>query len=169
MSAPAVQPQIKPFDLRQRVLEVVEASDTADPHALTEEVLSRISTRDAPNALAQCLPGYVRLIVAGLGRENVRRTADSKPRSWKLEGARLLMERTLRRRVMCGDTWKLLAECTKDDVLSIAGARRQQAADLIAHAVWYERLADAMGDAETVADVPEGTFLELVTNSGAES
>lgn len=63
-----------------------------------------------------------------------------------------------------GDRFIPLGQCTLKDVRYLSSSRRQKAADLIAEAKRYERLAEAMrqGDAETVAELDPAVGREVL-------
>lgn len=49
------------------------------------------------------------------------------------------------------DGWKRLADCTADDLLTLAATLRDRAEKVAAKAAWYEALADALPEGATVA------------------
>jgi len=161
------QAAVTEFSLRARIREVMDGSATADPKAIADEVLARINTRDAMAALEQALPSYVRIFVGETRRHAVASTGGR--RSWKAEGARDYAAEFLRRQedvVGDGTGWKFIAECDAEDMRAVAMKRRQQAADLVDTAAWYEKIAGLLDEhsAATVGALPEPVLLALATN-----
>lgn len=160
------------FDLRGRVWKVAESSGVADPKQVAEEVLATLHTSELGEALAACLPDYVRLVLHGAGRPRVGPAGA--PRSWKTEAAKAYAQKILRQRVdVAGDGtgWKFLAECNACDLEAVSAKRREQAEHLTAAAEWFEKIAALLGehDAEEVKDLPESVLIALASNGEATS
>jgi hypothetical protein len=126
------------FDLRRLVREVMDSSTLADPHAIADEVYQRIPKSMIAVALQVTLKAFVRQVVS----ESRHRMSPSRvpvPNatvggsgfSAKRAGIAEWWQRALRDRVEVGGSgkreWKMLGECTADDLERAAAFREQQA------------------------------------------
>lgn len=155
------------FSLRLRIKQLMDESTTADPKVIAATVLESITTREMGQAFAECLPEYVRIVVVSEGRRKAPSAGPGK--SWKVEAAKAYAQKILRQRVDVsgiGTGWKFLAECTSDDLDSVATHRRKQADELVNTAGWYEKIAALLDEhsAETVKDLPESVLSAIATN-----
>lgn len=136
-----------------------------DPLAAAQHVLA--TTRladpdDIADAVADMTPrgalrSAYRLVLRSVAREAIRLTRmDSEPvggvrrtpnRSGRVAAIREHHVEFFDRRVYAQGTWKLLGDCTREDVLDLAAQRRDAAARNAANADRFEALAEQMAAA----------------------
>ena len=153
------------FVLRHVVRDVLASSVEADPGILAGQVLARIPKKDRDAALKQAMRSIVRQAMAETRvGHRPSNNAPIRPSS-KVAGIRDGWQRRLRDRVHVGEsTWKLLADCTYDD-LTAAAAERQEQADR--NMVWvreYRAMASAVLDAEVerFGDLPVEKQMQIL-------
>lgn len=158
------------FNLRALVREVAAASKAADPGDLAEEVFPKIPRKEMASAVREMLRTYVRIVLGesrsvghlaqeGVGSpgDDVSRTAG---RSLKVAAIREAWRARLTDRIHTGPAstaWKLLGDCTADDLLFAADERRHVAERTLSRAVFYERLAEVVKDhgVTSVKELPD--------------
>lgn len=162
------------FNLRQVARDVLTSSTMADPRDLAAEVFRRIAAEDYAAALNECLPDFVREEIrhsrnltapAGLMAERTGGGGGTRPapRSSKVAGIRSYWQSRLRERLHVGPApsdWLLLGDCSFDDLMFAATARREIAARNAAKAEEYAELAEALRTAGVarVRDLPAKTL-----------
>ncbi len=144
------------FDLREAVHAVVNDTDLASPREIAAKVAENVPQRHLRAALADALVDYVR---DELGRMRGRRGRAGRPGSYSPKRAAIadMWRHELRDRIHVGDAqWKLLGDCTYDDLAKAAAERREQARRNAARAAFYENLAELVREhgAATVAELP---------------
>lgn len=148
------------IDVRAVIREVLHTSSASDPDDLVALVFKEIPAADRGEALRQTLRPLVR---EGISLERMAHPIPTGTRptapmgSWKVRTIRENWERALRSRLHVGaGEWKLLAECTRDDLLCAALEREMLAEQNAAAARNYTALAEllTMHGAATVADLP---------------
>lgn len=150
------------FDLRSLVREKLTTTDEADPGIIAGQVIAAIPKSQYGSALTQVMRHFVRQIISETrgtnAGSNIRAIRPSA--SWKGQGIRDGWQKRLRDRVHVGGSeWKLLADCSYDDLMT-AAAERQQLADR--NASWartYKEFALAVSEAEVA------TFGDLSTEA----
>lgn len=153
------------FILRHLVRDVLKSTDEADPGEVAALVMAQIPRGKQREALEQSMRLFVRQVISETRTGN--RPANVTPihRSAKVSAIRDGWQRRLRDRVHIGDSaWKMLADCTYDD-LSAAAAERQEHADR--NMVWareYRAMASAVLDAEveTFGDLPAEVQMQIL-------
>lgn len=150
----------EPFVLRHCVRDILAGTTEADPGVIAGMVVAHISREDRDAALSHAMRLFVRQVISetrtGHRPPNVtpiHRTS----RSSKVTAIRDGWQRRLRDRVHVGQSaWKLLADCTYDDLLAAAAERQDQSDRTAAWAREYRAMASAVLDAdvETFGELP---------------
>lgn len=148
-------------DLIRAVLDETAATTPAE---IAREVLARVS--DPQAALAECLPTFVQVSLSRsrmLSPLDEPQTADRGQVSADAQTApapvgysratriRLSWEDRLNTPLRVGEAWKRLADCTADDLRTVAESLRGRAAKSLAKADWYDDLAAKLPKGATVA------------------
>jgi hypothetical protein len=157
------------FDLRAAVAKVLDTSDLAEPDEIASKVAENVAARDLRSALALALVPYVRIQMDNSRRSNVILNGDSdvqrkqSARSPKVAAIRDAWAAALRDRVHVSDGWKLLGDCTYEDLLFAAEERREKARQNVARAERFEWLAERLqaNGVARVADLPKNDLREL--------
>jgi hypothetical protein len=161
------------FNLRKLVRDVLANSLLADPRDLAAEAFLRIPAAEHAAALRQCLTDVVReeirlsrnhtppTVTAGRPgpRGNTARQQPAVARSSKVAGIRAMWQEKLRERIHTGPAstdWRLLGDCTFDELMFAAGERRTIALRNESKAAEYAELAEAVRAAGVarVRDLP---------------
>lgn len=148
MTAPA-------FVLRHLVRDVLDSTSEADPGVLAGLVLATIPRGKTREALAQTLRIYVRQVITESRSVNATVTPISP--SVKVAAIRDGWQQRLGDRVHVGEShWKLLRDCTYEDLLSAAEERRQLADQNQARARMFDAWARLLTDhnVKTFGDLP---------------
>ena len=144
------------FTLRHVVRDVLAETTEADPGKLAGLVLARIPKKDYHAALSQALRLFVRQIISET------RTGHNAPAPTPIQGSRKVAairegwQRRLNDRIHVGDSaWKVLRDCTYDDLLHAAQERRSLAERNAAWARQYDAWARLLTehDVETFGDL----------------
>jgi len=167
------------FSLRALIRRVLLASDAADPDTLAQLVFDAIEDTDRVEALRQALHVAVREIVrqermqhpiTGALAVAATTTKTTAAKSWKVAAIREGWQRTLRNRIHAGHgEWKMLADCTRDDLLHAAAERRAMAERNAVTAGCYTALAELLEahEVKTVADLPEDVLARALGSVAA--
>jgi hypothetical protein len=163
------------FHLRHLVRDVLATSTLTTPKDIAEEVRRRIKPGQRDQALAQCLPEYVREEVtrqrtittgaterSGAGGEVAR--PGGRARSAKVAAVRGYWQSQLRQRIHIGrGEWRMLGDCTFTDLMYAAQERRQHAERNLAAAEEFERYAQAVQAhrVERLRDLPGAALADL--------
>ena len=156
------------FNLRQTVRDMLTESDVADPGRIAEMVMVRIAPDDHATALSQALRLFVRQVISETRTGNAPTNVTpilSRGRSWKATGIRDGWQRRLNDRIHVGDSdWKLLGDCTYDDLIAAASERQQLADRNAAWARTYRAFAAALRDtgAATFRELPAEQQMHLL-------
>jgi len=145
------------FILRHLVREVLDSTNDADPGAIAGMVMARIPRGQVRVALSQTLRLYVRQIVSETRNSRAASVTPIRPNvSSKVSGIRDGWQRRLRDRTHGADGWKMLADCTYDDLLAAASERRDMASRNDARARQYDSWARLLTehDVATFGDLP---------------
>lgn len=170
------------FDLRALVRNVADTSDSADPGALADEVLTRIEPHDRVGALEQSLRVFVQHVISltryrvspsaqsDPGNQPVRGAGENPPTgSWKVAGVREGWRQQLRDRIFVGTThmWKFLGDCTRDDCGVAAAIRDSHARTNAARAQLFRRLADLITQHQVtkVSELPDDVLAAVLGDS----
>ena len=156
-------------DLRALIREY--GADDPDPGRVTEKILATLTGAEAHVVADVALRDYVRRMLAAggasvPGARSYETASGQRTPSWKIAGLIDHIESELNRSVYVETSaeWKRLGECTPDDVDALAAARRRKAAEVIAEAERFERLAEVAreADAEIVRDLPRDVLAEVL-------
>ena len=153
------------LNLRQMVRDVLDETDLADPSEVAEKVFSGLRRSDYGAALQQTLRQFTRVVMtearAAGGPAMPQPTAT---KSWKVEGVRDQWVQQMNARIHTDSGWKMLRDCTRDDLLFAAADRRRIAKENLATADRYELLANLMAEhgAETVNDLPCPAVVDVI-------
>lgn len=156
-----------PTNVRERVKALMASSDINDPREMAEVVLEDMREDELRAALAETLPGYVRVCFHQY--QVPQREPESKPAS-NTHGSTASGSRwdhitaVHSRRVCPAGQWKTLGDCVRDDILALAEQRRSQAAFNTAVADGFEELARRMAarGARRVSDIPVAEIPEVL-------
>ena len=150
----------KDLNLRGRIRAILTDTGEADPGVVADKVVGELTSRELRPALGETMRSLVREVMRqdrevvgastaeqvtpGQGRSRARAVAEA----WRAH---------LRDRVFVGDAWRLLGDCSPEDVLFLVDDRRRKAAELAAAAGRYVALHDAMlrAGVARVADLPD--------------
>lgn len=168
--------------VRQRVLDLLAETDLCDPHAITEALLGELKGARARSALAELLPGYVRVIINsdrnGFTPErggdrpgpaiDVTKTQTSPAgpgqtsKSTKWEAAR---HSIFRHRVQVDHDYLLLGDLTVEQVGWLVDDRYAKAKTLTSKGDRYAALRDLMQrrKATRVRDLAEDEVAEVLS------
>lgn len=160
------------FNLRHLIRDVLTSSLLADPRDLAAEVFQRIPAEEHAAVLRQCLNDVVReeirlsrnhtppaVMAERPGpRGNIGRQRPAS-RSAKVAGIRAMWQEKLRERIHTGPgstDWRLLGDCSFEELMFAAGERRTIALRNEAKAAEYAELAEAVRAAGVarVRDLP---------------
>ncbi|MDQ6524285.1 hypothetical protein RB608_11770 [Nocardioides sp. LHD-245] len=148
------------FQLRHCVRDVLSRTSEADPGVLAGLVLDEIPADAREVALAQAMRLFVRQIISENRTAHHRGSSAPVHRSGqsvKVAAIRDNWQRRLHDRVHGADSqWKILADCTYEDLCAAANEREELAARNSAWAREYRAMASAVLDAgaETFSDLP---------------
>jgi len=159
------------FHLPEYVREVIDGTDLASPAEIAEHIVNTLDPHQLRAALRQALPTYVRAVVAhertktrlggmlppvtGSGPTGPPNTS-AKVRA--IRNAAPGWKQALHDRIhVGGGNWKLLGDCTYDDLLFAANERRAYAKRNSEAADRFDRLAALLHrvGARSVAALPE--------------
>jgi hypothetical protein len=153
------------FSLRALVRNVLDETDLTSPDEIAEKVAASIPKEQLRAVLALTLRDFVRIEMtrsrsAGQNDEKQPRPAN---RSAKVSAIRDAAPKWMRERVYVGTTWKLLAECTYDNLMFLVADRSALAAQNQAAAERYQKIADAVKRARVacVADLSKAAITRL--------
>lgn len=126
------------YDIRAAVREVIEETDLTSPEEIAGKVAESVPARQLRPVLADVLRDFVRLELGRERRHNVTVPARSAKRDAIVEYG----QRWLRDRVSVAGEWQMVGDCTRDDCLTIAAERRENARrNESAAQVWEARAA----------------------------
>jgi hypothetical protein len=161
-------------ELRNRIRDLGESEP--DPHRVAEKILARMDDYEAQVIARLTLPDYVRKVLAQarpLDTENSDRSyytaSGRRTPSSKVAAVHDWVEADLARSIYVDDTenYKHLGDCTAEN-LDFAGAtRRRKAAETIAEADRFDRMAAAVRDAgvEILREVPRPVLEQVLARS----
>lgn len=166
--------------VRDRVRALLDETDLCDPHAITDVLLGELKGAKVREALAELLPGYVRVVINSerngftpYGDEDVDRPDPAKvqptahtrgagsSRSTKWASARSLF----RRRIQVDHDYLFLGDLTVDQVGWLVDDRYRKAKDLTSKGDRYAALRDLMvrRGVTRVRDLPEEEVAEILS------
>ena len=162
LSMPKVRPpvpvQAKQFkeeqvSIKEAIRNVVDTTSLSDPDEVAAKVLSTLAPEDMAGAVADMLPQFVRYTFSQGRMLNAPRpeSASAPTRSSKVAAIRSAWSQRLDTIVNVGGIYKRFGECNREDVLTIAAGLRELAAQQEAKAHYYESIASALADGQTVA------------------
>lgn len=150
--------------VRQVIRTAMDDSPSADPAIVASTVLDKLTPRQIREALALCLPPYVRVEMSRYGW-HTRRAARSpmttadRVRSWYLSqlGVSLFI----------GDEWKFLRDCSAEDLHTAASDRYRKATEVHAEGDRWTKVALFMEEhnRETVSEISEAELKSLMEES----
>jgi hypothetical protein len=157
----------QPFNLPSLVRTAADDLGTPDPHVIATEVLARIDTDDLADALALCLPDYVRKTVRValpdpepttapvFEGSNGTRFASPKARAtWEARWTREKATPVDAGGGTAAQDWKYLGNCNHGDLLRLEAHRRREADANSAAAdrfAWLAKLLEHTGAATVSA------------------
>jgi len=147
--------------MHEQIRLVLADTDLADPVEIAEEIFGRLSPTERMQALREVLPSFVRQSLAF-----DRRLTPAVTPARELVGAGQTVGGSARvRRIrddwqtrlqtpLCVDgVWMRLAECTADDLRTVAADLRVRAGKIESKAAWYEQLAGLLPPGGTVGSL----------------
>lgn len=132
------------FDLEGLVHRVIDDTDIVNPGEIAAKVLDSIPTEHLRDVLQMTLRQYVLTVVS---RDRFRTAhppkvlAGTANPSTKVLAIREYGKAWLRTRECIGGEWKLLGNCTYNDLMVLADTRKKAAERYLAKAEKYRRLA----------------------------
>lgn len=128
-------------------------SPDPDPANVARAVAAGVPTRHRADALAEVLVRLAPTIAGGLRRNAMGQIALGRDR-WSKAGA-IYKATLLDQRVRVTDGWKLMRDCTAEDLRTAADQRRDHARSVIAQAKQLERIAGLLVErgVRTVGDL----------------
>lgn len=155
-------------------LELHDTGEYIGPDALAEALFARIEPDDYADVLRVILRGYAQKVIGErrqipempLHEASVTPAGRPSARSWKRAGIQT-WAKALRSQVHVGPNssdWKVLADCTRDELLFAASERRKKAEENLAVAVRYEYIVSAMDrrGVKTPGELSEGDLREAL-------
>jgi hypothetical protein len=154
------------FSLRALVRNVLDETDLTSPDEIAEKVAASIPKDQLRAVLAMTLRDFVRVEmtrVRSAGQNDDKAQPRPANRSAKVTAIRDAAPKWMRERVYVGTTWKLLAECTYDNLMFLVADRSALAAQNSAAADRYQKIADAVKRARVacVADLSKAAITRL--------
>lgn len=132
------------FDLKAVVADAIALAGSPDPVIVSKLALDAIDPADAHAALAIVLPLYVRNAMRNAAVATRPHAEPGKVDERTCRKARAYLARYSVALSTDERDRKWLGDCTYDDLLTAAGIRRNKAAETIAEAEKFERLAEKM-------------------------
>lgn len=160
------------FDLSGLVRSVTDGSGLRGPREIAAKVAENVPARQRLAALEQALIPYVREYLTRARNAAPVTPISAAPRNRNsANSSRVTAIREAWRKTLVGQfhvghgQWAVLADCSFDAVMFIAGERRENARRNAAAADMFERLADAVrvASADRVGDLPESVLAEILT------
>lgn len=172
-------PTLDGFNLRALVRQVLDDSDAADPTTLSREVLARIEVADIAEALRQAMPTVVHNVVSVARMREPAFITDTRmidqvtantrsARSPKVAAIREMWRQQLHTRYAVGNgEWRLLRDCTADNLDHAATYRDEQARRNAAAADKLRALRKLVVDHDvaTVGQLPEAVLRDQLDDS----
>lgn len=152
------------YELRKIVCQVLDTTSITDPAEVALKVAEVVPAKELRAALAEALAHYVATVnqQRRMGNPILRGEEPSKPvRSQKVAGIAAWHAAALADRVsVAGGGWKVLGDCTYEDLMFNAEMRRDLARRNAVKADQYEALARRLVvlGVETVAQLPVSEF-----------
>jgi hypothetical protein len=152
------------FDPYLVARDVLATTDLADPSDIAEEIFNRTPKREIAGAYRMILRTMARV---ELGRMRMNGSAQDQTvgdqtgaqpaRSSKVAGIRQYFSDTYEQRVCAFEKWKMLLDCTREDVLDLAAQSLKAANQNLAKHEKWQALADQMlaDGAVTVRDLKD--------------
>lgn len=160
------------FSLSTLIRDVVDTTAFVGPDEVAAEVARLIPDEQKDTVLATCLRSHVHTVItqirstgAKLAPLPVRSAKNDAIRAWAAEQRDRRLTEQLH---VGGGEWKLLADCTAENLRFVAGERMAMARRCEVLASGYDTLADALDelDLKTVRDLPDATIEDAL--GGAE-
>lgn len=130
----------EPFNIRHTVRDILDETDLTTPAEIAEKVAEMVPTNQLRTTLATALREYVRVELTHTRARAAQPTRTGGP-SAKVTAIRDAAHQWLRQRVCAGDTWKMLGDCTYEDLLRLEQDRREHAQRSAAAAERFAALA----------------------------
>lgn len=155
---------VNEFSLSTLIRTVVDTAAFVGPDEVAAEVARLIPNEQKDAVLATCLRSHVHTVITQI-RSTGAKLAPLPARSAKGDAIRAWAAEQRNRRlaeqlhVGNGD-WKLLADCTAENLRFVASERMEMARRCEVLASGYDALADALDelDLKTVRDLPDATI-----------
>jgi hypothetical protein len=151
------------MNVRQWVIDALDKSTIADPHAVADDLIDTLTDEEVFEVLQQVLPHYVTTIATQQRSRHLsdaaQPTANNASPRWQAATS-IYMER-----IHTSDGWKMLRDCTRDDLEAAANDRYQRAAQLRQSADRYRALADYLDQqgVSKVGDLPEEDVVRVMS------
>ena len=150
------------FSLNVIIREIMDEATHLGPDAVATEVAGRIPAEHRDAVFTAALRTHVRMTMNTQRSTPVGKLSPLPPRSAKGEAIRAWAVEQRNGRLteqlhVGGGEWKLLADCTADNLRFAAADRVAHASQLLAKAEAFEALANVMDQlsAKTVKDLPD--------------
>lgn len=144
--------------LAVRIAEALKGPD-ADPQVITERLMPTLTPEERHALAFVGLRDRVRSAIRAERQPTLLVQAGS--RKWEAVAANAADP--LRWRLSVGDEWRLLGECTRDEVMVIAADYRGRALSNAEWAAKYDALAALLVDGMTVADIEAAVLAEVLS------
>lgn len=150
-----------------------ENPEVANPGDLADLVFASLDPGDYADAVRAMLRQYVRTIMnesrrapAVLFQAPVLETVPPQPRSRKVTGIRESWRARLAERYCGANGWKLLRDCTQDDVAAIVAERTELAKANAMEAQRFEKIAALLREhgAAVVGDLPDAVLADVLAD-----
>jgi hypothetical protein len=152
------------YDLRASIRVVMDETDLASPDEIATKVAAGIPRDQLRAVLVLTLKAFVHAEMTRI-RPRLRGAGLDSPAadSAKVRAIREAAPRWMRERVFVGTDWRLLSDCTYENLLFLVQDRMTHAAQNQAAADRYQRIADAVKrhKVSRVADLPKTALTRL--------
>lgn len=151
------------FDLGRLIRGVLEKTDEVNPGVIARRLLPRVPGRERDRLLGDLLRDRVRQEIHA-GRRGIDFAHPSLPSRRVGRSKWAVMAPFLRKPVCVGTDWKMVGDCTADDLDVVASDYARRAAENAAYEGQFRALAGMLRarGVETVADLPAGAVEALV-------
>jgi hypothetical protein len=137
-------------DLRKLIHEMLGRSEEADPHVIAKRLVTRIPQEDLREALASSLADTVRIEIGRLRMQAFNRPAPTSVHAGSSEEASGRVGKSrwerhaevlLNQRIFVDGDWKILRDCTADDLEKVADGHADRAREAEAVAARFRGFA----------------------------
>lgn len=150
------------MNVRQMVLDALEASQLADPSLVAQDLVSGLADDELREVLEHVMPAYVTKLATQQRSHHISDAAEHGPNnaSPRWQQVSIFMDR-----VFTPDGWKMLRDCTRDDLVAAADDRYARAAQLRQSGDRLMALADYLDQKKVgkVGDLPENEVIQVLS------